>query len=273
MPGYFNALGIPLVAGRDFNEGDDLNRPPVAIVSRYTAEKLFPGRSAAGEQIRWGDNDTYNPWSTVIGVVGNTKWNPAEREPNLEVYWSAFQYPASQTNLLIRTTVPPENLLPAVRLIVHHLNPKVAIIQNKTMDAIVNETVWQHRLWSYVLGIFATLALLLTAVGLYGVITYLVSQSTREMGIRMAIGCTSAGVLGLVLKRGMRLVVCGLAAGLLCTLATHRLLTSLLYGVSDTDPSTYASVVLLLAGITFAACGLPAWRAARINPVTALREG
>ncbi len=272
MPGYFKALGIPLIAGRDFTEADGLDRPPVAIISRYTAQTFFPHRSPIGEQLRWGNNDTYNPWSTIIGVVGNTKWNPAERSPNIEVYWSAFQYPPSQTNLLTRTASSPQQLLSAVRQVVHKVSPNLAIVQNKTMDTIMNETVWQHRLWGYVLAIFATLALLLTAVGLYGVMSYLVSQNTREIGIRMAIGWTPNQVLRLILKRGLLLVVCGIAPGLLCAFTAHRVLTALLYGVTDTDPATYAAVIALLFTVTLAACGLPAWRAARIDPLVALRE-
>ena len=273
MPGYFQALGIPLLAGRDFTETDGLDRPPVAILSQYTAETFFPGRSPLGEQIRWGNNDTYNPWSTVIGVAGNTKWNPAERQRNIEVYWSAFQYPPSQINLLIRTAAAPHALGEAVRQVIHNVSPSLAIIQSKSMDAIVDETVWQHRLWSYALELFALLALLLTAVGLYGVMSYLVSQSTREIGIRMAIGSTSNAVLAMVLKQGMRLVACGSVIGLMGAVATHRLLTSLLYGVSDTDPVTYVCVTMLLIAIRLAACAVPAWRAARVDPVVALREG
>ncbi len=273
MPGYFKSLGIPLLAGRDFTEVDGLERPPVAIISQYTAETFFPGRSAIGEQIRWGNNDTYNPWSTVIGVASNTKWNPAERRRNIEVYWSAFQYPPSQINFLIRTTAAPQALGESVRRVIHEVSPSLAIIQSKSMDVIVDETVWQQRLWSYALELFALLALLLSAVGLYGVMAYLVSQSTREIGIRMAIGSTSNAVLALVLKQGMRLVAYGIAIGLMGAFATHRLLTSLLYGISDTDPVTCVCVTMLLVSVALAACGVPAWRAARVDPVVALREG
>ena len=272
MPGYFQTLGIPLLAGRDFTEADTLGGQHVAIISQYTAETFFPGRSAIGEQIRWGHNDVYNPWDTVIGVVGNTKWNPAERQPNIEVYWSALQYPSPQTNLLIRTTLSPQNLLPAVTHIVHEISPNLGIMQSKTMEVIVNETIWQHRLWSFILGIFATLALFLTVVGLYGVMSYLVSQSTREIGIRMALGSTPNQVLRLVLKRGLLLVASGLITGLICAVAAHRLLVALLYGVSTTDTSTYAIVLVLLCAVSFAACGMPAWRAAHIDPLVVLRE-
>jgi putative ABC transport system permease protein len=272
MPGYFRVLAIPLLAGRDFTDADGLDRPPVAIISKYTAQALFPGRSAIGEQIRWGNNDTYNPWSTVVGVVGDTKWNPAEPVPNMEVYWSAFQYPPSETNFLVHTSLPPGDLLAAVSRTVHEVSPSLAIVQNKSMDDIVDNAIWQRRLWSYVLGVFATLALLLTGVGLYGVMSHLVSQSTRELGIRMAIGSTSAGVLRLVLRRGMWLVAFGLAAGLGCVLATHRLVASLLFGISDTDMSTYAMVIAMVAGVTFIACVVPALRAARIDPLVALRD-
>jgi putative ABC transport system permease protein len=272
MPGYFKTLGIPLLAGRDFKDDDGLDRAPVAIISRYTADRLFPGRSAVGEQIRWGDNDTYNPWSTVVGVVGNTKWNPAERQPDFEVYWSALQYAPSQTNLLIRTSLPPRNLLPTVRRIVHEVSPNLAIAENKTMDVIVNETLWQHRLWSYVLGLFATLALFLTAVGLYGVMSYLVSRDTREMGIRMAIGSTPSQVTRLVLKKGLLLVGVGVIVGLSCAAAAQRMLAALLYGVTTSDPQTYGLVIALIFAVTLAACGGPAWRAGRIDPVTVLRD-
>ncbi len=272
MPGFFKALGIPLLAGREFTDADTLNNSRVAIISEFTAQTFFPDRSAIGEQIRWGNNDTYNPWSTVIGVVGNTKWNPAERTPDIEVYWSALQYPPSQTNLLIRTTVPPQKLLPAVRRMIQEVSPNLAIVQSKTMDEIVDGTVWQHRIWSYVLSVFAGLALLLTAVGLYGVMSYLVSQSSRELGIRMAIGSPSTRVLALVLERGMRLVFFGLAAGLGGVFATRRLLRSFLFGVTETDPSTYTMVIAGLAAVTFLACLVPALRASRIDPLVALRE-
>ncbi len=272
MPGYFHALGIPLLAGRDFSAADNLGKPPVAIISRYTAKTFFPGRSPVGEQIRWGDSDTYNPWSTVIGVVGDTKWNPAERQPDVEVYWSAFQYPPSQIDLLIRTASSPRNLLPAVRRVIHAVSPNLAIVQNKTMQEIVDRTLWQHRLWSYALGVFASLALLLSGVGLYGLMSYLVARGTHEMGIRMAIGSSSLAIVGLVLRRGMRLVIFGLAIGSIGALASQRLLTSLLSGIGAGDPATYVAVVILVFVITLLACALPAWKASRIDPIRALRE-
>jgi putative ABC transport system permease protein len=272
MPGYFKTLGIPLLTGRDFTNSDGLDRSPVAIISQYTADKLFPDRPAVGQQIRWGDNDTYNPWSTIIGVVGNTKWNPAERQPDFEVYWSALQYAPSQTNLLIRTSTSSASLLPVVRRVVHEVSPTLAIAENKTMDLIVNQTVWQQRLWSYVLGVFAALALFLTTVGLYSVMSYLVSQSTREVGIRLAIGSTPSQVAGLVLIKGMRLVGAGILIGLVCAAAAHRMLAAFVYGVSTTDARTFGVVLTLVLLVSVVACLAPAWRAARIDPVVALRQ-
>ena len=140
------------------------------------------------------------------------------------------------------------------------------------MDLIVNETVWQHRLWSYVLGLFATLALFLTAVGLYGVMSYLVSRDTREMGIRMAIGSTPSQVTRLVLKKGLLLVGVGVIAGLSCAAAAQRMLAALLYGVTTSDAQTYGLVIALIFAVTLAACGGPAWRAGRIDPITVLRD-
>jgi putative ABC transport system permease protein len=272
MPGYFAALGIPLLEGRDFTEADTLDKPKVVVIGKHAADTLFPGRSAIGEQIRYGNDQELDPWMTVVGVVSSTQWHPAERRPGVEVYWSYLQYPTPQTHMLVRTAVPPETMLPEVRRVVHQVNPDFAVIATKTMDAVINESVWQRKLWGFVLTAFAGLALLLAAVGLYGVMSYLVSQRTRELGIRLAIGAQPGSVLGLVLGSGMKLVAIGAVAGLAGALALGRLLSGLLFGVSTTDPSTYIGVPVILTAVALLACAVPAIRASRIDPLRALRE-
>lgn len=178
----------------------------------------------------------------------------------------------SETNLLIRTSTSSESLLPVVRRVVHEVSPTLAIAENRTMDLIVNQAVWQHRLWSYVLGVFAALALFLTTVGLYSVMSYLVSQSTREVGIRLAIGSTPSQVAGFVLIEGMRLVGAGILIGLVCAAAARRMLAAFVYGVSTTDARTFGAVLTLLLLVSVVACLAPAWRAGHIDPVVALRQ-
>ena len=272
MPGYFAALGVPLLEGREFTEADTIGAPPVVVINRHMAETLFPGRSALGEQIRWGNDTGYDPWMTVIGVVGNTRWHPAERSPGFETYWSYRQYPGPSMHFLVRTALEPDTLIPVLRRTVQELNPDLAVERVKTMDTVIAESVWQRRLWGWVLGAFAALALLLAAVGLYGVMSYLVSQRTRELGIRLAIGARPGSVLSLVLGSGMKLVTVGAALGLLGALAAGRLLAGLLFGVNATDPVTYAAVPIVLAAVAALACTVPAVRASRIDPITALRE-
>ena len=175
-------------------------------------------------------------------------------------------------HFLVRTALEPDTLIPVLRRTVQEVNPDLAVERVKTMDTVIAESVWQRRLWGWVLGAFAALALLLAAVGLYGVMSYLVSQRTRELGIRLAIGARPGSVLSLVLGSGMKLVAVGAALGLLGALAAGRLLAGVLFGVSATDPITYAAVPIVLAGVAALACTVPAVRASRINPITALRE-
>jgi putative ABC transport system permease protein len=271
-PGYFATLGIPFLEGRDFTDADTVSAQKAIIISKGTAELLFPGHSAIGEQIRWGNNDEYDPWTTVIGVVGNTRWHPAERKPGVEVYWSYRQYPSPNTNLLVRTTVNPENMIETIRRVVREVNPEFAIELVKTMDNVVDESVWQRRLWGFVLTAFAGLALLLAAVGLYGVMSYLVEQRTRELGIRLAIGARPSRVVGLVLGGGLKLVSVGIGLGLGLAFLGSKYLARILFGVSATDPVTFLVVPLVLLTVALTACAVPAVRAASIDPLRALRQ-
>ena len=272
MPGYFESLGIPLYEGRDFSEADTLGRPPVIIISRRTAELLFPGQSALGREIRFGTDSTDDPWMTIIGVVGNVRWHPAEKDPGLEVYWSYRQYPQPEMHFLLHTDRGIDSMAPQLRQALAEINPDFAISRIKTMDAIRVESVWQRRLWGLLLGCFAALSLVLAAVGVYGVMSYLVSQQTRTIGIRMALGAQRSSVVRHVVGRGMQFVLVGTAVGLVAALAGSRMIKALLYDVSPVEPFTYAAVVCVL-GITAAiACAWPAWRASRIDPLIALRE-
>ncbi|MBL8211847.1 MAG: ABC transporter permease [Bryobacterales bacterium] len=272
MPGFFAALGVSLLEGRDFTEADTVGKPNVIIISQRAAGILFPGRSAVGEQIRWGTNAELDPWSTIIGVVGSTQWNPAERTPGLEVYWSYRQYATPSTHMLVRTAGDPEALRPVIERTIRSTAPEFAVERIKSMNRMVDETVWQRRLWGFVLTCFAALALLLAGVGLFGVMSYLVSQRTRELGIRMAIGARPGQILAIVLRSGMSLVFAGALAGVAVSLLLGRLAASLLFGVTATDLATYVAVILLLVVIGTVACLAPAAQAARVDPLRALKE-
>jgi len=272
MPGYFAALGTPLLEGRDFTERDTIDREGVVVISKRTAERLFPGENAIGQKLRWGNNQGYDPWMTVIGVVRNTSFSPAETKPGLEIYWSYRQYPQPGMYLLIRTRGDPASMVPQIRRAIQNADPDIAMENVKLMSDALDEHVWRQRLWSVVLTGFAGLALVIALVGLYGVMSFLVAQRTRELGIRLAIGATPASVLLLVLRTASLLVLPGALLGIALALAASRWLNSLVFGISAQDPATYLIVSLTMILTALLATLIPAWRAARVDPLLALRD-
>jgi putative ABC transport system permease protein len=207
-----------------------------------------------------------------VGVVGNTRWHPAENQSGVEVYWSYGQYPTPNNNLVIRTASDPAPMLDLIRRAVHEVNPDFAVEGVKTMDTVIAESVWQRRLWSFVLAAFASMALLLAAVGLYGVMSFVVTQRTKELGIRMAIGAPAANVVSLILGQGSALAGLGALIGLLLAFSASRYLESLLFEVSPLDSAIFLAVPTLLILMAILACAVPAWRASRIDPISALRQ-
>jgi putative ABC transport system permease protein len=268
---FFGALGIPFLAGRNFNDNDTPSSDPVVIVSRHTAEKLWPGREPIGQELMVGSQYVGNVWRRVIGVVGDTKWHAAERGEGFELYYSHGQYPVPALNILLRTTADPASLGPLVRRVIHEEEPDIAINGIQPMDEIVATALWQRRLWGVLLALFAGVALLLAAIGLYGVMSYLVSQRTREIGVYVALGARPLEVHRLIVGQGLKLLGVGVALGLLGAMVLSRVMTSLLFGVAAWDVPTFAGVSLLLAVVALAACFIPARRAAKVEPMIALR--
>jgi putative ABC transport system permease protein len=258
-----------LLAGRDFTEADVLKAPKVVLVSSRAAESLWPGRKAVGQEIRWGYVE--KNWGRVIGIVGNTRWNAAERDAGYEIYSSYRQFPGAGWHFLLRTQGNPHSLDAAVRRAIQEEDHEMAVVRITTLDEIVDESLWQRRLWGVLFAAFASIALLLASVGVYGLMSYLVSRRTREIGIRMALGADGRDVLRMVIGQGLRRVAIGIVIGLLGSLALARVMASFLFGVSATDPLTIASVALLLVVIALVACFIPARRAARTDPMIALR--
>ena len=270
-PGFFETLQIPLIEGRIFNELDDLSQPVRLIINRRMAETLWPGQSAIDRQLRWGANGT-NPWMTVIGVVENVKYHPLERGPGFETYFFYRQIPSPQMQAIVRLRGSPQAMVSRIRSAIRGADSSIAIVHVKTMDSLASETLWQRRLWSVLMGVFAGLALMLASMGLYGVMSYLVSLRAREIGIRMALGATRQAVLALVAGHGMRLTLTGVAIGLAGAFAVGRWIRGLLFGVGGVDPATLIGAPLVLLLVALAACAVPALRASRVDPVTALRS-
>ena len=273
-PQYFQTLGIPLFRGRGFTDQDWEGTSPVVVIDRILAERFWPGEDAVGKRLKLGESDSSQPWQTVVGVVGNVRQIQLSAELKPEIYVSYHQEGsifAAPRDLVVRTAGDPEALTATVRSQVWEVDPDQPVSDIQTMNQILAANLSRPRFSSLLLGAFAGAALLLSAVGIYGVISYLTEQRTRELGIRAALGADRRDILKLVVGTGLRLTLAGVLLGLAGALALGRLLSSLLYGVSASDPLTLAGVTLLLASVSILAAYLPARRALRVDPVVALR--
>jgi putative ABC transport system permease protein len=275
-PGYFRTMGIPVVRGREFTEGDRDDAPLVAIVNEAAEKKLWAGKSAIGGTIKMLNQTA--PWATVVGVVRDVRAagyqqdvEPTMYFPHAQAGKSAYYTPAAM-NLVIKTDGDPTALAAPVRNIVRQLSAVTPVSRVQTMEQVVEGSVASRRFSTLLLAGFSVLALALAAIGIYGVISYDVSQRTHEIGLRMALGARSGQVAGMMLGRGVRLVAAGLVIGVVGSLAVTGVLQSLLVGVSRLDPVTIGSVVVILGVVAASAAYLPARRASAVDPMVALRR-
>jgi putative ABC transport system permease protein len=270
---YFRALNIPLVQGRAFTEGDNAEAPLVMIVNQALARRDFPGVDPVGKRINLGNTDRNGQpvWFEIVGVAANVRSQELSEEAEPEFYLSLLQDPFAEMSLVIRATVEPASLSAAVRQAAAAVDKTQPVSKVETIERIVSEAVSQPRFNLFLLGLFGGLALLLSAAGIYGVTAYSVAQRTPELGIRLALGANRRDVLKLILGQGLRLISAGIVLGLATALALTRLMKTLLFGVSATDPATFAAVALLLALVALAACWFPARRATKVDPMIALR--
>lgn len=271
-PGYFEAMGIAVVAGRPFDQSDQRTGLPVAIVDQALARRHWPDESPIGKRLRFGRSEADQPWMTIVGLVDTAKENGLDEEPTAHLYVPYAQYGGLSSALAVRTSNEPTAMVDTLRKEVQKLDPQLPIYHIRTMQDAVAESLSTRKLTNVLLGSFAAIALLLAAIGIYGVMSANVSDRIREFGIRVALGAQAGDLLTLVLRQGIVLVLLGIATGVGGALALTRLLSSLLYGVSSTDPAVFGAVSLLLAGVAVFACYIPARRAARVDPVIALRH-
>ena len=267
---YFEAMEIPLLSGRLFNEQDTVTSPKVVLIDEYMAQQLWPGADPVGKRIRV-EADKATPWATVVGVVGRIKQYTLDSDSRIALYFAQTQYVTRDMNVVMRSSTDPAALTSAVKPEIRALDPDLPVYHVRTMQQRVDESLARRRFSMLLFALFAFLALSLATVGIYGVMAYLVSQSTREIGIRMALGATQRGILSLVVRQGMVLALCGVFVGLVAAIILTRLMQSLLFGVGATDPFTFFSTAVLLTLIALLACFIPAQRAARIDPMVSLR--
>ncbi len=268
QPGYFRTLGITLIRGRSFRDSDDSAGAMVVVVNRALADNFWPGQNPIGKRLHFL---LQSADLTVVGEVNTVKFLTPGEPPQPIVYYPLKQHFAAVGFLLVHTTGPASNSLPTVRAVVHSAAPAIQLAQVLTVADLLRQSLMPPRIAAELLGAFGLLALVLAAIGTYGAMSYSVSQRTREIGVRMALGAQPANVLRLVLRTGMAMVLAGVAVGLAIATALTRGLNSLLYGIGWFDPLTSLATVALLVVVALAACWLPARRAARVDPLVALR--
>jgi putative ABC transport system permease protein len=271
-PDYFTVMGIGIGSGRAFDDRDRADGLPVVIVSQRLAARLWPGRDPIGQRIQPQDTAQPDVWQTVIGVASPTLHHELDAEPAYDMYRPYSQALTAGPFFVIRTAGDPMVIASAATSIIGATDPNQSFLDVRTYDRRVSNRIWQRRLAGALFGSFATLAMLLAAVGLYGVLLFIVSQQTREFGVRIALGATSRGIIRDVLKRGLALAGTGILAGIAAAVATSRLMSSLLFGVSALDPATFVAVPMLLLLVATVACYVPARRATRVDPIVALRS-
>ncbi|MBC8121507.1 MAG: ABC transporter permease [Gemmatimonadaceae bacterium] len=268
-PEYFRVMGIPILSGRTFSEQDTQDSTGVVIINEVMARRHFPDQDPIGRRLQL---ETTSAWLTVIGVVGSVRQNELSTEPGPQTYRPYSQDPWPYMVFMVRTTQAPLSLKNTVEQAIHAIDPDLPISRVLSMEQVVAGSMAQPRLTWLLLALFAGLATLLSAIGVYGVMSYSVTLRTREIGIRMALGATPGHILKLIVGQGMVLVLIGLVLGVAGTIALGRILASLLYGVGAGDPRAIGAVSLGLALVTLVACWLPARRAARVNPMVAMRN-
>jgi putative ABC transport system permease protein len=267
---YFRAMNIPVIAGRTFTEHEATENRRVAVVNEAMARVYFPGENPVGKRILVNMTDPIVP-TEIIGVVGDARYEKLEGELRPMVYWTPPQLTYNSMTFVIRTSGEPEAMAAAARRVIQAIDKDQPVADVRTMESWLSESVSRARFGTLLLSGFAGLALLLAAVGVYGVMSYSVAQRQNEIGVRMALGAQARDVLRLVIRQGLAPVLAGVGLGLIGAFALTRVLSSLLYGVSATDPLTFASIALLLTGVSCAACYFPARRATRVDPLNALR--
>ena len=268
---YFEAMEIPLRRGRFFNEQDDTTKPIAVIVDEYMAEQLWPGQDPIGKRIHIVELPSKDPWQTVVGVVGRVKQDSLDSDPRIAFYLAHTQFPTRVLTVAFRSSTDAALMLSAAKNELRNLDPDLPMYHVRTMEQQVNESLARRRFSMLMLGLFATIALILATIGIYGVMAYLVNQGSRELGIRIALGASPRSILSLVVRQGMALAFSGMMIGLAVAFLLTRLLRSLLFGVEATDPITFVGISLLLAMIALLASYIPAQRAARIDPIVSLR--
>jgi putative ABC transport system permease protein len=268
---YFRALEIPLIKGRLFDERDTADSPRVAIIDDRMARDLWPGEDPVGKRLRTGGSSSTTPWITVVGVVGTVKQYTLEGDSRIAMYLADTQYPRRAMNIVLKSQTPPATLTAAVRGVFKGFDPDIPIYNVRTMEQRVAESLAGRRFAVQLLTLFAIVALGLATIGTYGVMAYLVSQGTRELGIRLALGATPRGIVWLIGRQTALIASVGVALGVIAALVLTRFMQSLLFDVHHLDPLTFAVIAAFLAAVAMLAGHVPAMRAARIDPVISLR--
>ncbi len=273
-PNFFATMGMPIITGRDFAASDDRSAPRVAVVSEAFARRYWPGGEAVGNRFKYGPADSKAPWITVVGVAGNIKFKDLRHDPINDpvVYVPLLQSEVViNLNVVARTSVDPASVAADLRAEIQKMDPAIPVYNVATVMERLSDQTAETRSYALLIGSFAALAMFLAIVGIYGVMSYSVTERTREIGVRMALGASSTNVLGLVVGRGMRLAALGVAFGLAGAFALTRLMSSLLFDVTATDPLTFALTSLIFVAVALAASFIPARRATRTDPMAALR--
>jgi predicted permease len=268
---YFEAMQIPLLKGRLFNDQDTADKPRVLVVDEFMVQQLWPNEDPLGKRVSFGDLASKREWATVIGVVGRIKQDALDSDSRMALYLEENQFIGRAMNIVLRSSTDPASLAGPVNHELHELDRDLPTYRVITMEQRIAESLSRRRFTTILLTLFAGLALALGAVGIYGVMAYLVSQGTREIGIRMALGATQPTILRLIIRQGMVLALCGVGIGLVAAVVFAHVVSGLLFGVRSTDPLTFAAIALLLSAVALLASYIPARRAARIDPMISLR--